>query len=64
MQRHVDPAALYARALKQVRKLPPVDGVAPGPLPDMVAFTSAELRDEDFGAVDLLARIRAGLPDA
>ena len=42
MQQHVDPAALYARALKSLRKLPPPGGVSPGPLPEMVASTAAE----------------------
>ena len=59
MQQHIDPAALYAKALKQVRKLPPVGGVAPRPLPEMVVFSAAELRDEDFGTTDLLVRLRA-----
>ena len=62
MQQLVDPAALYARALKQLRKLPPMDGAPPRPVPAMVVFTAAELRDEDFGATDLLDRIRAALP--
>ena len=64
MQQHVDPAALYTRALKQLRKLPPPGGVPPRPLPQMVALTAAELRDEEFGASDLLDRIRSALPPA
>ena len=64
MQQHVDPAELYARALKQLRKLPPPGGVPPHPLPQSVAFTAAELRDEDFGALDLLDRIRSAVPPA
>ncbi len=64
MQQHVDPAELYARALKQSRKLPPLGGVPPRPLPEMVALTAAELRDEEFGAIDLLDRNRAAVPPA
>lgn len=64
MQQHVDPAEIYARALKRLRKLAPLEGVPPRPLPETVAFTAAELRDEDFGAVDLLDRIRAAMPPA
>ncbi len=64
MQQHVDPAELYARALKQLRKLPPPGGVPPRPLPQTVASTAAELRDEEFGATDLLERIRSALPPA
>jgi hypothetical protein len=30
----------------------------------MVALTAAELRDEEFGAIDLLHRIRAAVPPA
>ncbi len=60
MQQHVDPAAIYARALKRVRRLPPMRGAPPPlPLPEAVAFTAAELREEEFGALDLLDRIRA-----
>lgn len=62
MQQHVDPAELYARALKQLRKLPPLGGAPPRAVPQAVAFTAAELRDEEFGAVDLLDRIRSALP--
>lgn len=64
MQQHVDPAELYARALKQLRKLPPPGGIPPRPMPQVVALTAAELRDEDFGASDLLDRIRSALPPA
>ena len=64
MQQHVDPAELYGRALKQLRKLPPPGGVPSRPMPSMVPFTAAELRGEDFGASDLLDRIRAALPEA
>ena len=64
MQQHVDPADIYARALKQLRKLPPLGGLPPRPLPPTVAFTAAELRDEEFGASDLLDRIRSALPVA
>jgi hypothetical protein len=60
MQQHVDPAAIYARALRRVRRLPPMRGAPPPlPLPEAVAFTAAELRDEGFGAIDLLERVRA-----
>jgi Domain of unknown function DUF29 len=60
MQQHVDPAALYTRALRRFGKLLPMRGVPlPLPLPDSVAFTAAELRNEEFGAIDLLERIRA-----
>ena len=62
MQQHVAPADLYARALKQLRKLPPPGGVPPRPVPQTVTLTAAELRDEDFGAIDLLDRIRSALP--
>ncbi len=62
MQQHIDPADIYARALKRLRKLPPMGGVPPRPLPQTVAFTAAGLRDEDFGATDLLDRIRSALP--
>ena len=64
MQQHIDPADIYARALKRLRKLPPMGGVPPRPLPQSVAFTAAELRDEDFGATDLLDCIRSALPSA
>ena len=64
MQQHVDPADLYTRVLKQLRKLPPLGGVAPRPLPEMVSLTAAELRDDEFGAIDLLDRIRSVLPPA
>jgi hypothetical protein len=64
MQQHVEPAALYARALKSLRKLPPPGGVPPRPLPETVSVTAAELGDEEFGAVDLLDRIRSALPPA
>jgi hypothetical protein len=63
MQQHVDPAALYVRALKRLRKLP-MRGVAPLPLPAAIALNAAELRDDEFGASDLLDRIRAALPPA
>jgi hypothetical protein len=60
MRRHVDPAAIYARALRRVRRLPPMENTPPPlPLPEAVAFAAADLHDEDFGAADLLARIRA-----
>jgi uncharacterized protein DUF29 len=60
MQQHVDPAAIYARALGRLRRLPPMrDAPAALPLPEAVGFTAAELRDEEFGALDLLDRIRA-----
>ena len=62
MQQLGDPAALYARAVQRLHKLPPMDGAAPRPVPAKVTFTAAELRDEDFGATDLLDRIRAALP--
>jgi hypothetical protein len=62
MQQHVDPAGLYARALKQLRKLPPPGGVPPRPLPQAVALTAAELRSQEFGASDLLDRIRSAPP--
>jgi len=62
MQEHVYPNDLYARALKQSGKLPPLGGVPPRPVPRTVAFTAAGLRDEEFGAVDLLDRIRAAMP--
>ncbi|CAA9254837.1 MAG: hypothetical protein AVDCRST_MAG08-2298 [uncultured Acetobacteraceae bacterium] len=64
MQQPVDPAALHARALEQLRKLPQPGGVPPRPLPQMVAPTAAELRDEEFGATDLLDRIRSAPPPA
>jgi hypothetical protein len=35
------------------------DAPAALPLPEAVGFTAAELRDEEFGALDLLDRIRA-----
>ena len=60
MQQHSDPVAIYARALRRLRRLPPMRGAPPPlPLPDAVAFTAAELRDPDFGVADLLERIRA-----
>ena len=62
MRQRVDPAELYARALKQLRKLPPLGSVPPRPVPRMVALTAAELRSEEFGASDLLDRIRSALP--
>ncbi len=61
MAQHIDPAALYTRALKEVRRLP-IAGPAPLPLPEAVPLSVAELADEDFGAADLLDRIRAALP--
>ena len=64
MQQHVDPDDIYARALKRLRKMPQPGGVPPRPLPQMVAFTAAELCDEEFGATDLLERIRSALPSA
>ena len=64
VQQHVDPGEIYARALKRLRKLAPFEGSPPRPLPQSVPFTAAELRDEDFGAVDLLDHIRAALPPA
>ncbi|GAA0603619.1 hypothetical protein GCM10009416_46530 [Craurococcus roseus] len=64
MQQHVDPAEIYARALKRLRKLPPIGDVPPRALPEAVALTAAELRSEDFGALDLLDRIRSALPPA
>jgi hypothetical protein len=64
MQQHVDPADLHTRALRQLRKLPPLGGVAPRRLPEMVSLTAAELRDDEFGAIDLLDRIRSVLPPA
>ena len=60
MEQHSDPMAIYARALRRLRRLPPMRGAPPPlPLPDAVAFTAAELRDPDFGVADLLERIRA-----
>ena len=64
MQQYVDPAEIYARALKRLKKLAPFEELPPRPLPETVAFTAAELRDEEFGAVDLLDRIRSALPPA
>ncbi len=64
MQQYVDPADIYARALKRLCKLPPPGDVPPHPVPRTVAFTAAELRDEEFGAIDLLHRIRAAVPPA
>jgi hypothetical protein len=64
MQQHVDPAALYARALKSLRKLPPPGGMPPRVLPETVALTAAELRDEEFGAIDLLERICSAMSPA
>ena len=64
MQQHVNPADIYARALKRLRKLPPMGGVPPRLLPDMVVLTAAELRDDEFAATYLLDRIRAALSPA
>ena len=61
MQQYVDPAEIYARALKRLKKLAPLEGPPPRPLPETVAFTATELRDEEFGAVDLLDRIRSAV---
>lgn len=60
MEQHSDPVAIYARALRRLRRLPPMRGAPPPlPLPDAVAFTAAELRDPDFGVADLMERMRA-----
>jgi hypothetical protein len=59
MQQHVDPAALYAAALRAISAAGSMDGCPPLPLPDAVPLTAAELRDPRFGAPELLARIRA-----
>ena len=58
-QQHVDPAAIYALALRRLRRAPPIGGVPPRPWPATMALTAAELRDPDFGAIDLLERLRA-----
>ena len=38
MQQHIDPADIYARALKRLRKLPPMGGVPPRPLAAVRCF--------------------------
>ncbi len=62
MASHLDAAALYDDALRVVREMrmdaPPI------PLHDRIALTGADLLDDDFGAADLLARIRAAAPAA
>jgi hypothetical protein len=64
MQQYFDPAEIYARALKRLKRLAPLEGSPPRPLPESVSFTAAELRDEEFGAIDLLDRIRSAMPPA
>jgi hypothetical protein len=59
MQQHIDPAEIYADARQQVMDIGSMGGQPPRPLPAMVAFTAAELRDKRFGASEVLARIRA-----
>jgi len=44
-----------------ILKLPLPGGAPPRPLPEAIAIAAAELRDEDFGASDLLDRIRSAL---
>jgi hypothetical protein len=61
MAQHIDPAAPYTRALKEVRRLP-MAGPPPRPLPEAIDLTVDDLADEDFGAAELLARIRAAAP--
>lgn len=61
MAQNLDLPAIYVRAVKDVRHLP-MSGPAPQPVPDMIALGVEDLADEDFGAADLLARIRAALP--
>jgi hypothetical protein len=58
MQRRVDPEALYARALQDLRELPMRHAPAPLPLPERVRFTARELRGQ-LGAAALVERIRA-----
>ncbi|MFZ4409377.1 MAG: DUF29 domain-containing protein [Paracraurococcus sp.] len=58
MQQHVDPAALYAEALEQVRQLR-MQGAEPRPLPDQVTFSTADFRGASAGVTPLLERIRA-----
>jgi hypothetical protein len=64
VRQHVDPVGIYARALKRSGELPPPGGVPPRSLPQAVALTAAELRSQEFGASDLLDRIRSALPPA
>lgn len=60
MQQHLDPPALYGRALRRVRRQPRMPAAAPAlPLPDAVPLAAAEFLDEVFGAQDLLDRIAA-----
>ncbi|GGG20551.1 hypothetical protein GCM10010964_05950 [Caldovatus sediminis] len=61
MAQHIDTAAIYARALKEVRRLP-MSGRAPLPLPETIDLSIEDLANEDFGAADLLDRIRAAIP--
>jgi hypothetical protein len=61
---HVDPAAPYARALTSLGKPRPPGGMPPRVLPETVALTATELRDEEFGAIDLLERIRSAMSPA
>jgi hypothetical protein len=63
MAQHIDPTTIYRRALRELRKMPMRHAAAPRPLPEPIAFTIEDLADPDFGAADLLARIRAALPD-
>jgi hypothetical protein len=49
------------RTLRDFRKLVTTFPVAPGPVPTEARFTTADFLDPDFGARDLLDRLRAGI---
>jgi hypothetical protein len=63
MQQHVDPADIYARALKRLGKLPRPGACRRARCRGRWPSPAAELRDEEFGA-STPGRIRSALPAA
>ncbi|WP_376095483.1 DUF29 family protein [Roseomonas sp. CCTCC AB2023176] len=60
--RRLSAEEMYAPALRDVHRLRRTHSELPRPLPALAPFTLDELRDEDFIAQDMIARIRDAAP--
>ena len=56
MAQRLDVPTIYHRALRDILKMR-MDGAAPGLLPEALHLDGEDLLDDDFGAIDLVARL-------